>query len=191
MKLLDMHLARGQTAPKVGFELFLLGLLSLLWGAWYPLVKVAVATITPITLVAIQVSIASIVLWIVIWCRGYRIPRSRRIWTAFFIQSGLISILPWTMISWGQQFVDSGLAAILNSTAPVFVFLFTHLWTRHEAASLGKFAGAIIGLMLIPLGGRSMQDKLPFGCFLAPAALVAILYSHQAVSAYFDFLTTL
>ena len=54
-----------------------------------------------------------------------------------------------------------------------------------------SFAGAIIGLMLIPLGGRSMQDKLPFGCFLAPAALVAILYSHQAVSAYFDFLTTL
>jgi leader peptidase (prepilin peptidase)/N-methyltransferase len=52
------------------------------------------------------------------------------------------------------------------------------------AASVG---GAVIGLLLIPLGGRSMQDKLPFGCFLAPAALAALLYGQQAVRAYFDF----
>jgi prepilin signal peptidase PulO-like enzyme (type II secretory pathway) len=42
--------------------------------------------------------------------------------------------------------------------------------------------------MLIPLSGRSLQDKLPFGCFLAPAALVALLYGQRAVRAYFDFL---
>jgi leader peptidase (prepilin peptidase)/N-methyltransferase len=48
--------------------------------------------------------------------------------------------------------------------------------------------GAVTGLLLIPLGGRSLQDKLPFGCFLAPAALAALFYGHDAVRAYFDFL---
>jgi leader peptidase (prepilin peptidase)/N-methyltransferase len=48
--------------------------------------------------------------------------------------------------------------------------------------------GALTGLMLIPLSGRSLQDKLPFGCFLATAALVALLYGQRAVRAYFDFL---
>jgi len=53
------------------------------------------------------------------------------------------------------------------------------------AASL---VGALIGLLLIPLRGGSMKDKLPFGCFLAPAALVALLYGHQAIDAYFGLL---
>ena len=56
------------------------------------------------------------------------------------------------------------------------------------AASLG---GAAIGLLLIPVRGRNLQDKLPFGCFLAPAALVALLFGRQAVGAYFDFVTHL
>ncbi len=55
------------------------------------------------------------------------------------------------------------------------------------AASL---AGATIGLLMIPLGGRSLQDKLPFGCFLAPAALASILFGRSALDAYFDFLRT-
>ena len=52
-------------------------------------------------------------------------------------------------------------------------------------------AGAVIGLLMIPLGGRSLQDKLPFGCFLAPAALASILFGHSAFDAYFNFLRTL
>jgi prepilin signal peptidase PulO-like enzyme (type II secretory pathway) len=55
------------------------------------------------------------------------------------------------------------------------------------AASL---AGAAIGLLMIPLGGRSLQDKLPFGCFLAPAALASILFGRSAIEAYFDLLRT-
>ena len=52
-------------------------------------------------------------------------------------------------------------------------------------------AGAVIGLLMIPLGGRSLQDKLPFGCFLAPAALASILVGRSAFDAYFDFLRSL
>jgi leader peptidase (prepilin peptidase)/N-methyltransferase len=45
--------------------------------------------------------------------------------------------------------------------------------------------GAIFGLLMIPLRGRSLKDTLPFGCFLAPAAMVALLWGQQAVDAYF------
>jgi len=56
------------------------------------------------------------------------------------------------------------------------------------AASVG---GALTGLALIPIRGRSLQDKLPFGCFLAPAAMVSLLFGRAAVHAYLDFLTRL
>jgi leader peptidase (prepilin peptidase) / N-methyltransferase len=44
--------------------------------------------------------------------------------------------------------------------------------------------GAAIGLALIPLKGKNLQNALPFGCFLAPAALVALLWGRTAVAAY-------
>jgi len=53
------------------------------------------------------------------------------------------------------------------------------------AASL---IGAIVGLLLIPLRGRSLQDTLPFGCFLAPAALAALLLGRQVAAIYLGML---
>lgn len=44
--------------------------------------------------------------------------------------------------------------------------------------------GAVVGLALIPLKGKTLQNTLPFGCFLAPAALAALLWGRRAVAAY-------
>ncbi len=49
-------------------------------------------------------------------------------------------------------------------------------------------AGAAVGLAMIPLRGRSLKDTLPFGCFLAPAALAALLGSRTALAAYLELL---
>ncbi|MCP3979080.1 MAG: prepilin peptidase [bacterium] len=49
------------------------------------------------------------------------------------------------------------------------------------AASL---VGAVVGVALIPLRGRTLQDTLPFGCFLAPAAMAALLTSQRVAAAY-------
>ena len=54
------------------------------------------------------------------------------------------------------------------------------------AASL---VGALVGVALIPIGGRTLQDKLPFGCFLAPAAVAALLVGRQAIEAYLRLVT--
>lgn len=46
--------------------------------------------------------------------------------------------------------------------------------------------GAIVGLALIPLRGRTLRHTLPFGCFLAPAALAALLYGRRVIGWYLD-----
>lgn len=51
-----------------------------------------------------------------------------------------------------------------------------------------SIAGAAVGLAMIPLRGRSLKDTLPFGCFLAPAALAALLWSEPALAAYWRLL---
>ena len=57
-----------------------------------------------------------------------------------FVQSVFNAIAAWTLLAWGQQYVDSGLASVLNSTSPIFVFFITLLITRHEAVSALKLS---------------------------------------------------
>ena len=126
-------------------ELALLFLLALLWGGSYPLIKLAVADIPPVTLIAVRVSIAAIFLFFVLWLRNERLPKAWADWRRLLVQSFLNSIGAWTILAWGQQYVESSLASVLNSTSPLFVFILTLVVTRHETAGALKFIGASIG----------------------------------------------
>ncbi|MDH5555910.1 MAG: DMT family transporter [Alphaproteobacteria bacterium] len=136
----------SEAKPSLYTELALLGLLAFLWGASYPLIKIAVATIPPFSLIAARVFIAAILLSAVAWRGGHSLPRGGGIWGALLLQAFFNSIGAWTILAWGQQYIDSGLASILNSTSPIFVFLFTFLVTRHEAGARQKLIGMFFGI---------------------------------------------
>ena len=132
-------------------ELALLALLAGLWGSSYLLIKVAVATIPPVTLIAIRVSLAAVLLLAIMRLQNARFPTGRQTWRLLLVQALLSSIAPWTLLAWGQQHIDSGLAGVLNSTSPLFVFLITLLVTRHEAVTSWKLAGALLGVVGVTL----------------------------------------
>lgn len=132
-------------------ELLLLGLLALLWGSSYLLISVALDGLPPFTLIALRVALAAAVLLAVVRWQGHRLPRDGTTWRLLFVQSLLNATAAWTLLAWGQQYVDSGLAGVLNSTSPVFVFFITLLVTRHEALSPLKLAGALLGVAGVAL----------------------------------------
>ena len=127
-------------------EIALLLALAALWGASYSFVKLGVATIPPITLIAVRTLMAGGLLLAVLRWRGIALPRDAATWRRFAVQACLNSVLPFTLLAWGQQSVDAALAAILNSTTPVFVFLITALFTRHEPAGARQLFGVVMGL---------------------------------------------
>ncbi|WP_404423464.1 DMT family transporter [Thalassospira australica] len=127
-------------------EIGLLAVLALLWGSSYLFIKIALTDIPPITLIAIRVGIASLFLFAVMFWRGERFPRDGKIICMLLIQSVFNSLGAWTVLAWGQQHVESGLASVLNSTSPVFVFLITALLTRHERIDRFRLAGACLGI---------------------------------------------
>lgn len=127
-------------------SLLLLGLLSVLWGSSYALIRVAVATIPPITLVAGRTAMAAALLWAVVLACRETWPRERATWRRFAVQALLNSVVPFTLIAWAERWVPSGVAAILNSTSPIFVLLCTGLLTRHERVGPRKIVGAGAGL---------------------------------------------
>src|SRR5256885_16921887 len=108
-------MAPAQSNPTT--ELALLFILATLWGASYSFIKLGVATIPPVTLIAARTLIAAGVLVAIMRWRGVALPRDGATWRRFLIQAGLNSVVPFTLIAWAEQAVDAGLATILNSTS--------------------------------------------------------------------------
>jgi drug/metabolite transporter (DMT)-like permease len=130
----------------IAFELTLLLALATLWGGSYTFIKLGVATIPPITLIAARTAIAGVLLLIVMRLRGTEMPRDATTWKRFTFQACLNSVIPWTLIAWGERYVDAGLTTILNSASPIFTFLFTAVITRHEAVTPRKLFGVVAGM---------------------------------------------
>jgi drug/metabolite transporter (DMT)-like permease len=132
--------------PNVAAELALLLLLATLWGGSYTLIKLGVATIPPVSLIAARTAIAGSLLLAVMRVRGVRLPRDAATWRRFLLQACLNSVIPWTLIAWAERSLDAGLATILNSTSPIFAFFLTLAITRHEEATFQKLLGVLAGL---------------------------------------------
>jgi drug/metabolite transporter (DMT)-like permease len=127
-------------------ELALLALLATLWGASYSFIKLGVATIPPITLIAARTLIAGMLLLLIMRWRGLALPRDTATWRRFLFQACLNSVVPFTLIAWAERSVDAGLATILNSTSPIFTFLLTLAITHHDALTARKLFGVLAGL---------------------------------------------
>lgn len=127
-------------------ELALLATLATLWAASYTFIKVGVETIPPITFIAVRTLIAGAILVLIMRLRGLSLPRDLHNWRNFTIQACLNSAIPFTLIAWAETSVDAGVAVILSSMTPVFTFLITVIWVRHETTGLRKFIGVAMGL---------------------------------------------
>src|SRR3569832_146093 len=127
-------------------ELALLVALATLWGGSYTFIKLGVATIPPITLIAARTTIAGLLLLAIMWARGIRMPTDAATWQRFAFQAVRNSVIPWTLIAWGERHVDAALAIILNSAGPIFTFVLTALVTRHERTTPRKLFVVIAGM---------------------------------------------
>lgn len=127
------------------FEWLLLIILSILWGGSFFFVGVAVKVLPPLTIVALRVSLAAIILLSVVYITGLRMPADRKVWVAFFGMCILNNVIPFSLIVWGQQHIASGLASILNATTPLFTVIAAHILTRDEKMTTLKMIGVIIG----------------------------------------------
>ena len=143
--------ARMNVEHNLKAELPLLALLALLWGSSYLFIEIAVTEIPPITLIAIRVTSAAAFLLVVMMLQKATLPRDGSTWRMLLLQAFFNSIGAWTVLAWGQQFVGAGLASVLNSTSPIFVFLFTAMVTRHEILGGRKLLGALVGFFGVVL----------------------------------------
>jgi len=121
-------------------------LLSLIWGASFLWIKIAVQEVGPLTLVTLRIFFAVLILLVFVLVRKNR-PPARRIWVPFFIQGMFSAALPWVLISWAEKSIDSALATVLNATVPLFTLIIAHFFVEEDRISLSRIFGLLLGFM--------------------------------------------
>jgi len=120
--------------------------LACCWSSTYPLTKIGLGSIPPISFISARSLIAAFFLLAILRLRGIKVPTDGRAWKLFAFQQTINSTIPFLIITWAQQYVPASSTVVLASTTPIFAFLITWGITRHEPATLLKLAGAILGL---------------------------------------------
>ncbi|HEX3860065.1 MAG TPA: DMT family transporter [Stellaceae bacterium] len=120
--------------------------LACCWSSTYPLTKIGLGSIPPVTFISARSLTAAAFLLVILYLRGIRIPTDAKAWKLFAFQQTINSTIPFLMITWAQQYVPASSTVVLASTTPIFAFLITWAITRHEPATMLKLAGALLGL---------------------------------------------
>ena len=133
--------------PMTAREWGMLLTLSLVWGGSFFFNEIAVRQLPVFTVVVCRVGLAAVILLAVLRLTGQRLPRSGKVWAAFFGMGMLNNVIPFSLIAAGQQSVASGVASILNAATPLFGVIFAHLLTQDEKLTPLKLAGVIVGFL--------------------------------------------
>ncbi len=166
---------------------FWLFVLAWLWGSAFLFVDVAVQDIPPLTLVATRVALAAAILYVVLRAQGHKLPKFGPIWKHFSGVGLLYNALPYVLLSWGQQYVDSGMAAVLIGTVPIFTMILGHLFTTSERLTSTKIIGVVVGfgglVLLVAPALLAGVEATMWGLLAALAAAAsyggALVYAQQ------------
>lgn len=121
--------------------------LSVIWGGSFFFMAVALRGFPPFTIVLARVALAAAALALACAVLRLRLPRGREAWVACAGMGLLNNAIPFTLIVVGQQFIPSGLAAVVNAATPVFAVLAAHWLTADERLTPNRLSGTLLGLV--------------------------------------------
>jgi drug/metabolite transporter (DMT)-like permease len=133
-------MARGS---RLDWALFFL--LGFCWGSSYLFIKIGVESLPPLTLVAGRLFIGALLLATVVRVAGERLPRDRRTYGHLTVMALLNIVIPFALITWAEQSVDSALASILNATVPLFTIGFAAAYLHDEPVTVNRAIGLLVG----------------------------------------------
>ncbi len=123
----------------------LLLFLATLWSTSFVFIKVGVESVGPLTLASARLGIAAVILYTWLRSRGYRLPRDARSWGVVAFVGLVGNALPFTLLSWGEIYIDSGLAAVLMGVMPIATAMLAHSFIPEEPFTLRIGLGIALG----------------------------------------------
>ena len=145
-----------------------------IWGSTWLFIKLGLADLPPLTFAGIRFVLASLILSMLILARGVRWPRARTDWILIAIVGLLQFSLNYGLVFWGEQYISSGLAAVLQSTFPAFGLVIAHLYLPYERLTTVKVIGVLLGVVGVVV---IFSDQLAIAGQMALLGSIALVLS--------------
>ena len=166
----------------------LFGALGIMWGSSYLFIKIGVESFGTFTLIALRLLIGATLLWVVLRLRHIPLPRERRVYGHLLVMACINIAIPFTLITWAEQSVDSALAAIIAATVPLFVIVIAPAFLPDEPIRVNGVIGLLIGFVgililvspgLTSVGGNPTGELALLGASLSYA--IGNIYNRRNV----------
>ncbi len=128
-------------------NIFFWCLLALIWSSSYAFIKIGIQSIAPMTLVTGRILIAAGLLYLFMKYQHMALPSISSDWLHFVFIGAFGNVVPFFLISWGEIYVDSGLAAVMMGIAPVLTVLLAHILFEDERLNFSSLLGANLGVV--------------------------------------------
>lgn len=120
--------------------------LSVIWGASFMNVKLALDGFGPFTVAALRICIAAVALYGVACAMGLALPNSRKVWTHVVGFGFFSNVLPFSLLGFGQSYVASGFAGITMGAVPLFTMILAQRFIPGERMTLPRVIGLGLGM---------------------------------------------
>ena len=159
---------------------------ALCWGASFALIKLSMAELEPGVVMAARCAISMVVLWPFVWIMRRRssdveVARPNDRWSLF--ANGLMTAVPFLLVAWGMQSVDSSIAGIINASVPVWAALLAIRWDPAAPVGRTTIGGIVVGfsgiVLLFATRGAFTQRATALG--LVACAVAAFIYASSGI----------
>jgi drug/metabolite transporter (DMT)-like permease len=160
-------------------------LLGLIWGSSFLWIKIAVDEIPPATLVAWRMTLGAVGMLALLAAIRVEWPRGAGEWLPLFVLGAINAAIPIFLISWGEQYIDSGTAAVLNSLVPLFSLVIAGVALRTEPVTVLRVTGLLLGFFgAALLATRELDLRADASALIGAGAVVVAAISYAAGASY-------
>jgi len=171
--------------PSITKEYLLLLLVAAIWGTSFGLIKVGVSEIGPFSLTAGRIMIAALALSL--WMaanRSAKLDLSKPALLSYMVVGLFGNALPFALIGWSSQTLDSSMVAILMGIMPLFTLVMAHFFLEDEPFSARAIIGISLGFsgLLVLLGFSAWQETMQV--VIAQTVVMIATLSYAGVTVY-------
>ena len=159
-------------------KLALYALLCFIWGSTWMVIKVGYGGLGPFNVAALRFLAAGLVCLPIVQLAGARWPRGRGEWLLVSFVGVALFGVDYGLIYWSEQFIDSGLTAVLFATLPLITIFAAHLYVPGEPITRRKLTGTLLAFMgvMALFGDRLRLDPehaIPMAAVIVATAFAA------------------
>ncbi|HEY8103072.1 MAG TPA: DMT family transporter [Gaiellaceae bacterium] len=126
-------------------HLLMLLALAAIWGSSFMFIEIALRDLAPSTLILLRMASGAVALAIYVRLAGHSYAALRPYLLPLALLGLVNTAVPFFLIAWGQQYIDSGLAAIFNASAPLFTAIFAIAYDQSQRVTGLRLAGVVLG----------------------------------------------